>query len=91
MEILRQIEELIVWLKAIDLLIEQNSKSLFPKANIAISMLDDVKQKIDMTALRNTKISMVIWSIVLVTVNLMYYSFLSQFVANFSMRRMLAI
>jgi len=68
-----QIEELIVQLKAMDLLIEQNSKSLFPKADIALSMLGNMKHRLDMVAIRNTKISMLVGFVVFVVINISYY------------------
>lgn len=68
-----QIEELVVRLKAMDLLIEQNSKSLFPKADIALSMLGNIKHRLDLVAIRNTKISMLLGFLVLVVINISYY------------------
>jgi len=68
-----QVEEVIIWLKALDLLIEQNSKFLFPKTDTAISMLVDVKKRIDMAALRNARLSLLFGSFVIVVINVAYF------------------
>lgn len=69
----KQIEEVIVQLMALDLLVEQNSKYLFVKTDAAISLLINVKKRIDMVALRNTKLSISLWFLLIVIVNVAYF------------------
>lgn len=81
-----QVEEIMIWLKALDLLIEQNSKFLFPKTDTAISMLADVKKRIDLSALRNARLSLLIGSFVIVVINVVYFLAREQLAVKFQNR-----
>jgi len=66
-----QVEEIVVWLRGFDLLVEQNTESLFPHSEnekIAVSMLEAIKEKIDLLAHRNTRIRIAFGLLIIIPV-----------------------
>lgn len=83
---IKQIEETALWLVALDLLTKQNSKFLFAKTEIAISLLEAVKKKLDEVALNNTKISFIFWASLILVVNIVYFLIREQLPTNYQDR-----
>ena len=66
-----QVEEITVWIRSFDLLVQQNSESLFPRSEsekIAISMLEAIKEKFDLLAHRNTRIRIAVGLLIIIPV-----------------------
>lgn len=66
-----QVEEITVWIRSFDLLVQQKTESLFPQGEnemIAISMLEAIKEKIDLLAHRDTRIRIALGLFIIVPV-----------------------